>query len=295
MQTTSRPSPKHALVVTGLSGSGKSTALRALEDLGYYVVDNLPVQLVSPFLELAEQQDKVPARVALGMDVRAPGFIDSFSKLYSDWAGRYHLEMLFLEAGEEALVRRYSQTRRKHPLSEEPDSGLLEGIRREREHLAALKSRAHQVIDTSRLNVHELKKQLWNIYEQLAPAVGLNVNLYSFGFKYGLPMEADLVMDVRFLPNPYFTPTLRELDGRDSAVVDYALANQVGRDFLNRFLDLLKFLIPQYLQEGRSRLSVAIGCTGGRHRSVAVTAWLAKNLSVEKCRITVRHRDVALG
>jgi len=295
MQTTSRPSPKHALVVTGLSGSGKSTALRALEDLGYYVVDNLPVQLVSPFLELAEQQDKVPARVALGMDVRAPGFIDSFSKLYSDWAGRYHLEMLFLEAGEEALVRRYSQTRRKHPLSEEPDSGLLEGIRREREHLAALKSRAHQVIDTSRLNVHELKKQLWNIYEQLAPAVGLNVNLYSLGFKYGLPMEADLVMDVRFLPNPYFTPTLRELDGRDSAVVDYALANQVGRDFLNRFLDLLKFLIPQYLQEGRSRLSVAIGCTGGRHRSVAVTAWLAKNLSVEKCRITVRHRDVALG
>jgi UPF0042 nucleotide-binding protein len=283
------------VVITGLSGSGKSTVLKALEDLGFYAVDNLPAELLPAFVNLPLEYVGEPFKAALVMDVRTPRFVEVFPPILNDLLDRgYSLELIFLEADEDALIRRFSQTRRQHPLADQGES-LSAGLKKERELLEPLRAQATQVLDTSRFTVHELKKEIFRIYSQLAPPARLHVNLMSFGYKYGIPREADVVMDVRFLSNPYFIDNLRPLDGRDQRVVDYVFKQAATTDFLNRFKGLLEFLIPLYHKEGKSQLTIAIGCTGGRHRSVAISQWLAGELKSPDCRVTLRHRDVELG
>ena len=283
------------VVVTGLSGSGKSTALKALEDVGFYAVDNLPVELLPAFVNLPVKSTGPGFKAALGMDVRAPEFVEKFPAIYQDLVHQgYNLELIFLEANQNALIRRYSQTRRQHPLDMAcGDVGM--GINRERELLEPLRGLASHILDTSRFNVHQLRQEIINLYSRLAPPAKLQLNLISFGFKYGLPLEADLVMDVRFLANPYFEQDLRPLDGRDQRVVDYVFQHESTGIFLKRFEELLDFLIPQYRREGKNRLTIAIGCTGGKHRSVAISEWLADHLEGEDRRLSLRHRDIELG
>lgn len=283
------------VVITGLSGSGKSTALKALEDLGFYAVDNLPVELLPAFVNLPLEYVGEPFKAALVMDVRAPRFVESFPRIFQDLSDRgFELEILFLEASDEALLRRFSQTRRQHPLTE-VRGNLLDGIKRERRLLEPFRLRATQIMDTSRFTVHELRQEVLRLYSRLAPPAAMQVNFMTFGFKYGLPPESDLVMDVRFLANPYFVDELRSLDGRDAAVVDYLFKQETTVAFLSRFKELLAFLLPLYHQEGKSQLTVAVGCTGGKHRSVAVVEWLAKELAGPGYRLTIRHRDISLG
>lgn len=283
------------VVITGLSGSGKSTVLKALEDMGFYAVDNLPVQLLPAFVDLPIELSTDPFKAALVMDLRAAHFLASFPKTYQDLRARgYSLELAFLEASDEVLIRRFSQTRRQHPLAV-GDADLKEGIATERELLAPIREKASLVLDTSRFTVHELKAEVTALYSRLAPPAQMRLNLLSFGYKYGLPAEADLVIDVRFLPNPYFVDDLRPLDGRNQRVVNYVFGREATGVFLSKFKDLLDFLVPCYHQEGKSQLTLAIGCTGGRHRSVAVSEWLAGHLESPDLRITLRHRDIGLG
>ncbi len=283
------------VVITGLSGSGKSTALRALEDMGFYAVDNLPVQLLPAFVNLPLEFVGEPFKAALVMDVRAPRFLESFPQVFSELAGKgYNLEILFLEASDEVLLRRFSQTRRQHPLSGE-QGPIAEGIRRERELLLPFRKRASQILDTSRFTIHELRQEVFRLFARMAPPAAMQVNLMTFGFKYGLPPEADMVLDVRFLSNPYFVDELRGLDGRDARVVEYVFKQEATQTFLAKLKDFLDFLLPLYHQEGKSQLTLAVGCTGGKHRSVAVTDWLARQLTGPDWRITVRHRDITLG
>ncbi len=283
------------VVITGLSGSGKSTVLKALEDMGFYAVDNLPVQLLPAFVNLPIELSTDPFKAALVMDLRAPQFLASFPETYQDLRARgCSMELVFLEASDEVLIRRFSQTRRQHPLSSD-GTDLKAGIATERELLASIRETATLVLDTSRFTVHELKAEVIALYSRLAPPARMLLNLLSFGYKYGIPAEADMVIDVRFLANPYFVDELRPLDGRDQRVVDYIFGREATEVFLSKFKDLLDFLVPSYHQEGKSQLTLAIGCTGGRHRSVAVGEWLAKNLESPDLRITLRHRDISLG
>lgn len=283
------------VVITGLSGSGKSTVLKALEDLGFYAVDNLPAELLPAFVNLPLEYVGEPFKAALVMDVRTPRFVEVFPPILHDLLDKgYSLELIFLEAEEDALIRRFSQTRRHHPLADKGES-LSAGLKKERELLEPIRAQATQILDTSRFTIHELRKEISRIYSQLAPPARLQVNLLSFGYKYGIPREADVAMDVRFLANPYFIDNLRSLDGRDQRVVDYVFKQAATTDFLNRFKGLLEFLIPLYHKEGKSQLTIAIGCTGGRHRSVAISQWLAGELKSPDCRVTLRHRDVELG
>lgn len=294
MPNAKAPANARFVVITGLSGSGKSTALRALEDLGFYAVDNLPVELLSAFVNLPLERMGEPFRAALVMDVRAPNFVDNAPPVFSELANKgVALEILFLDSRDEILVRRFSQTRRHHPLAC-PGDALIDGIRRERQLLEPFRQRAIQVIDTSRFSTHELRKEVHRLFADLAPPAPLQVNLLSFGFKYGLPSEADIVMDVRFLANPYFVEGLSQLDGRDQRVVDYVFEGEATEGFLSKFKALLDYLLPRYQQEGKSQLTVAVGCTGGRHRSVAITEWLAKQLDGPNHRLSVRHRDINL-
>ncbi len=288
--------PARFVMITGLAGSGKSTALRALEDMGFYSVDNLPARLFPAFLELTLQEQESSLKTALVMDLRSPRFAESFPQIHQELTRRgCAFDLLFLEAQDQVLIRRYSQTRRLHPLARQADDSLAQAIARERELLRPVRARATQVLDTGSFNVHGLRRQLFELFSQVAPPARLQVNLVSFGFKYGLPGEADMVMDVRFLPNPYFVDNLRELDGTDQAVVDYVHRHGDTTDFLIRFKELLNFLIPRFLEEGKSRLTIAIGCTGGRHRSVVVSRWLAQVLDVPGCRFSLRHRDLNRG
>ncbi|MEW5913128.1 MAG: RNase adapter RapZ [Thermodesulfobacteriota bacterium] len=279
------------VVITGLSGSGKSTALKALEDLGYYAVDNLPVKLLPAFVKLPVGQLEQTFRAALVIDVRSPKFLETFPEAFLQLVSQgYSLELLFLEASDESLIRRFSQTRRQPPLSAEGES-LRETLDRERRLLEPVRALAQQVIDTSRFTVHELRQEITCLFSDVGQRAGLQLNLVSFGYKHGLPQEADLVMDVRFLRNPYFVDDLRDLDGRDPRVVDYVL-KEGAEHFLNSFKLLIESLLPRYKNEGKSQLTLALGCTGGRHRSVVVAEWLARNLKTPDVRLTLRHRDV---
>jgi UPF0042 nucleotide-binding protein len=293
------PSPQRAnarfVVVTGLSGSGKSTALKALEDLGFYAIDNLPVQLLPAFANLPLEFMDEPFKAALVMDLRAPRFVEMFPRLYDELVQKgYKLELLFLEAGNEALLRRFSQTRRQHPLTSNKGA-VAEGVHRERELLLPLRQRASQIVDTSRFTVHELRQEITRLFSRLASLAPMQLNLMTFGYKYGLPPEADLVFDVRFLINPYFVDDLSGLDGRDPRVVNYVFKQEAMLIFLQKLKDMLGFLLPLYHQEGKSQLTVAIGCTGGKHRSVTVVEWLARELAGSPYRLTMRHRDINLG
>jgi UPF0042 nucleotide-binding protein len=279
------------VILTGLSGSGKTQAIRALEDLGYFCIDNLPTQLIPTMAELSARDDAGPDKVAIVVDVREKGFLAQFPRVYRKLrAGSVTPTLIFLEASHSALVRRFSETRRPHPLA--PDRSVSEGISEERRKLNAIRSMADLILDTSNLTVHELRDIFMKMSRDGAAKAEMVVNLVSFGFKNGVPVDADLVFDVRCLPNPHFVPGLRQLTGRDPAVVRYMRRHGSTREFLDRLSSFLTFALPQYVHEGKSYLTVAIGCTGGRHRSVMMAEALKKSLATVKgVRLRVRHRD----
>jgi len=278
--------PMRLVIVTGVSGAGKSTALKALEDVGFYCVDNMPLALFPRFAELLAGEGV--AQAALGLDARAGGALAGYARTFSELRQQGHqLEVLFLDASDDVLVRRFSETRRRHPLAGED---LREGIVRERELLRGLREEAGAVfVDTANLNVHQLKGVIQERYRRTSDVLG--VTLLSFGFKHGLPAEADVVLDVRFLPNPYFVEALSASTGEEAAVSSFVVDNADAREFLDRAESLLTFLLPRAEREGKAYLTVAIGCTGGRHRSVAVVEELARRLP-KRYPLTVRHRDL---
>jgi RNase adapter protein RapZ len=280
------------IVLTGLSGSGKSQAIRALEDLGYYCVDNLPVSLLPVMAELAERQTE-HNRVAVVIDVREPRFVSDFPRVYRKLKTNKHLHsrLIFLEAGHAELVRRFSETRRPHPLA--PNRPVTEGLSEERESLQQIRGMADKVIDTSKLNVHELRQQLRELVSGHKQASKLLVNVVSFGFQNGPPAEADLVFDMRFLKNPHWVPALRPKTGRDAAVAAYIRRQPIARSAIKKITALLRWMVPLYIQEGKSYLTIAIGCTGGRHRSVYIAETLKRELSdLKGVTVRVSHRDL---
>jgi len=277
-------------IITGLSGSGKSTALAALEDAGFYCIDNMPVDLLPKFLEMPLERDSDISGIALVMDLREKGFLSRYSAVFSELKKKgYFFEILFLEAEEEILVQRYSETRRQHPLS--TGKRLVEDIRLEKEQLEDLRSAADLVINTSEFNVHELKSKILDIAQKSKKNVPMRINVLSFGFKYGIPFDADLIMDVRFMVNPYFIPELKELDGEAQAIRDFILGHGDTRAFFDKYLALLDYLIPLYEKEGKAYLTIALGCTGGRHRSVTVARTIFEHIQAMGKTVELNHRD----
>jgi UPF0042 nucleotide-binding protein len=283
------------IVLTGLSGSGKSQAIRALEDLGYFCVDNIPTTLIPTLAELVRREGI--SRVAIVVDIREKNFLAEFPRSYRKLRAMKGLNpaLIFLEATHATLVRRFSETRRPHPLA--PDSSAAEGIKAERRRMNKIRSMADHIIDTSDLTVHQLRQAFSTFAFAETDAKGqktkLAVTLVSFGFKHGIPLDADLVFDVRFLPNPHFVQRLRPKTGRDRAVIEFMDQHEATGSLLERLNDLLKFLIPQYVSEGKSYLTIAIGCTGGRHRSVMIAEALRKTLSgLPEAKVRVHHRDI---
>jgi UPF0042 nucleotide-binding protein len=297
--TEATPAQKSGLVVvTGLSGAGKSTALRALSDAGYYCIDNLPPPLADASVRVCH--DGGIGRVALGMDVRVGAFLDTARDALDELEkGGDGVVVLFLEAADEVLVRRYSETRRPHPMLAEhhgDDVGVLDAVRLERERLAAIRHHATMVIDTSVLSVHELRRQVLATFASGEASPRLHVRVVSFGYKYGLPLDADVVFDVRFLDNPHFEPTLRDFTGEDPAVQRFVLSSPGASDLVAQLEELMVFSVPRYAREGKSYLTLAIGCTGGRHRSVVVAAELARRLAARLGReVGILHRDAQRG
>jgi UPF0042 nucleotide-binding protein len=280
----------HIVIVTGLSGSGKSVAIKCFEDLGFYCIDNLPTVLLPTFAELCAQASDI-RRIALGIDIRdrdfptaLPAQIDTLRQ-----AG-FTCEIVFLEARDEVLARRYSETRRKHPLAEQVP--VPEAITRERQTLAGLRAMADRIIDTSDYNVHQLRAALASWYTMATQHRHMTISVLSFGYKFGLPFNADLVFDVRFLPNPHFVEHLRAGSGNDQSVVDYILASPASQDFFKRCLDFVEFLLPHYEREGKAYLTIALGCTGGRHRSVAMANLLHQHLQGQGYQMMLTHRDL---
>ena len=281
------------VIVTGMSGGGKSTALRMLEDAGFYCVDNLPVLLIEKFVELIAMPNSEVTKVALGLDVRADQSFEDVEKILHKLRDNgYSFEILFMEAGDAELLKRYKETRRVHPLS--PDGRIEDGIRREREILKNMKGQADYVIDTSRLLTRELKEELDRIFVKNEEYSSLMINILSFGFKHGIPADADLVFDVRFLPNPFYIDELKYLTGNDRGVQDYVMSFPEAGIFLDKLTDLLRFLIPNYIKEGKYQLVVAIGCTGGKHRSVTLANELYRKLRNREAKygVSLSHRDI---
>jgi UPF0042 nucleotide-binding protein len=276
------------VVISGLSGAGRSGAANVLEDLGWFVIDNLPTALVSTFVELAAKPGSEIAKLAL---VGGRDHVNVLSKVAELRADGHNVRVLFLDATTAELVKRYDATRRRHPLVAQAD-GLVESIELERQQLDKVRGSADLIIDTTDLNVHQLKDRILRAFDTGTES-RLQVAVESFGFKHGLPLDADMVLDVRFLPNPHWDEGLRPLTGHDPAVSDYVLETSSGSDFVDRIHDLLSTLLPQYESEGRSYLTVAIGCTGGRHRSVAVAEELAGRLRSDGVAVRAAHRDLA--
>ncbi len=281
------------VIVTGMSGAGKSTALKMLEDMGYFCVDNLPVPLIPKLAELLVVPGSEMNKAALGVDIRSG---ESFTQLETvlkelDAAG-FQYEILYLESSDDVLIKRYKETRRFHPLS--GSSGRVDdGILRERKKLEHLKKKADYLVDTSHMLTRELKKELSKIFVQNKEYKNLYITVLSFGFKYGIPSDADLVFDVRFLPNPYYIEELRPLSGNDKPVRDYVMANDKAGEFLSKLLDMTEFLIPNYIAEGKTQLVIGIGCTGGKHRSVTLANELFEALEkAENYGIRIEHRDI---
>lgn len=281
----------HILIITGLSGAGKSQAVNCLEDMGYYCVDNLPPALLNKFVELSLQSEGKIEKVALVIDVRGGEFFNDLSQALQELQeGHIPFEILFLEASNEVLVRRFKESRRRHPLAEK--RSLLEAIQLERDMLKELRGRANVVVDTSTLNPRELKEKLQAQFSQHQDNP-FTINLVTFGYKSGIPMDSDLVIDVRFLTNPFYEPVMRTMTGADQPVIDYVLDSPITKSFTRRFLNLLKFLIPHYIKEGKTNLNVAIGCTGGQHRSVVLGDYIGQKLKKLGYNVLVRHRDIA--
>ena len=279
------------VIITGLSGSGKSTALRALEDIGFFCVDNLPVALLPKFLSIQSDPAKEIARVAMVMDLRERGFLEKYKRIFIRLREKgYRIEVLFFDATDEAILHRFSETRRSHPLS--PHGSLMEGISLEREKLASLKKMADKVFDTTSCNVHQLKDVVQRYFLGESPGKRLVIHVTSFGYRYGLPADADMVLDVRFLPNPHFIEELRPRNGHDSMVRQYVLESEDGRIFIGKLFDLMAFLIPLYEKEGKSRFNIALGCTGGHHRSVVMANHLGAFLADKGYFVNISHRDI---
>ena len=280
------------VIVTGMSGAGKSTALKMLEDMGYFCVDNLPIPLLPGFVQMLQNTDTEMKKVALGLDVRSgqdlSGLKENLEAMDRDRIG---YEILFLDANDAVLVKRYKETRRQHPLS---GSGRVDtGIAKEREKILFLKMKATYILDTSKMLTRELRIELEKIFVDGQSFCNLYITVMSFGFKYGIPQDADLVFDVRFLPNPYYIDTLREKTGNEAEVQDYVMQNDKGRIFLDKLKDMMEFLIPNYILEGKNQLVIAIGCTGGKHRSVTLANELYRRLSNAKdYGIRIEHRDL---
>ncbi len=279
------------VIITGLSGAGKSFAIKCFEDIGYFCVDNLPTTLIPTFAELTARSTRDIRNVALGVDVREGEYLPHLVEALTELRRRSHaVQVLFLEAGDETLVRRYHESRRKHPLA--GDGSILDGIRAERKALAQFREIADRIIDTSALTVHQFKDFLIELYGTPRTRPGLATSLISFGYKHGIPYDADLVFDARFLPNPHFVDGLRPLDGRDDRVREFIFKHAESRQFLERLQDLLQFLLPFYRREGKAYLTIAVGCTGGRHRSVAVVDALRQFMEGLGLPPTVVHRDI---
>lgn len=282
------------VVVTGMSGSGKGTVLKAFEDLGFFCIDNLPIPLIPKFIEGIHVSGGIVERAALVIDVRAGERLRDLDKIFASLREfEFRLFVLYLEARDEVLVRRFSETRRPHPLT--GDKPLREAIRLERRRLRSIRERADVIIDTSSYSIHQMKALVMDRFKEHPLADNLIVYLVSFGYKYGVPLESDLLFDVRFLPNPFFVAGLRMLSGRHREVAKYMRSFEETKELTRRVVDFLKFLIPLYVKEGKTYLTVGVGCTGGRHRSVYLVEELAKLLKIRGVVIKVRHRDEAQG
>lgn len=282
---------KKIFIITGRSGSGKTTALDTFEDAGFYCVDNLPVALLPIFLERYVAVDTDRPGFAFVMDLREKGFLSSYPSVFSELASQaFEFEIIFLEADEKTLLQRYSQTRRHHPLA--VDGDLLSGVKAEKKLYKNLKKEADRVVDTSSFTVHDLKSAIFEIVKKNTHGDNFRINVLSFGFKYDIPLHADLVMDVRFLPNPYFIPSLKPLDGRDGEVTSFVMDRQDTGTFMQKYLDLIDFLIPRYENEGKAYLTIAVGCTGGRHRSVAVAEAVYAHIHGHGRDVNIVHRDI---
>lgn len=280
------------VIVTGLSGAGKTQAIRSLEDLGYFCVDNLPPTLISKFAESCFQTNGTIDRVALVIDIRGGKFFDDLFKSLDDLKkSGYQYEILFLDASDEVLIKRYKESRRKHPLA--PEGRILSGIELERKKLMELRRRANNIIDTSKLATRELREKISLIYQKEGQIeTQLIITVVSFGFKYGIPVDSDLVFDVRFLPNPFYIPDIKQFSGNDSPVSEYVMSFDQTKVFIDKLEDMLKFLIPHYLKEGKRQLIVSIGCTGGRHRSVTIANEIYKRLKIDGNIVNIEHRDI---
>ena len=302
------------ILISGLSGSGKTTAIKALEDIGFYCVDNLPILLVPKFIELCEQSGGKISKVAIVEDIRGTASYPNWAQKGETQEGKdfledsrrilqnlqregYPIEILFLDSSDAVLMRRFSETRREHPLA--VGGSIRDGIRLERELLQGIRDMANQVIDTSHFNVHQLKEEIQEYAQQGSNASQMTVTLLSFGYSFGIPYEADLLFDVRFLPNPYFVEELKRLRGDNPKVAEYVLQWEEAKEFLNRVQDFIRFLFPLYMRERKTHLTIAVGCTGGRHRSIVIANRVKEMLSDELAQkgvfLTVRHRDSEKG
>ncbi len=282
------------VVVTGMSGGGKTAALKMLEDAGFYCVDNLPVFLIEKFVELSTMPNGEISKVALGLDVRAGQSFTDVTRILKELKNKgYHIEILFMDANETVLIKRYKETRRVHPLA--VDGRVEDGVRKERKILEGIKKNADYVIDTTKLLTRELKEELDRIFVKNEEYNSLMVNVMSFGFKHGIPVDADLVFDVRFLPNPFYIDELKTKTGNDKEVQDYVMSFQESEDFMKKLVDMIQFLIPNYIKEGKYSLVIAIGCTGGKHRSVTLANELYKRMKNQgNYGLKIYHRDVAV-
>lgn len=279
------------IIVTGMSGAGKSLVTNYLEDIGFFCVDNLPPALIPKFAEISAQSEGKMEKIALVIDIRGGELLhDLFPALAEVKQSGYSYEILFLEADDDVLVKRYKESRRQHPLSQE--GRLLKGIREERKALEVIKSKANYIIDTSALATRQLKQEINSIFLEGKTFKGIIINIVSFGFKYGIPTDCDLVFDVRFIPNPYYIAPMKLKTGKDEMVRKFVLDAGETKEFLTKLDDMLDFLIPNYIKEGKSQLDIGIGCTGGRHRSVAIADEVYKRLEGKMHRVVIEHRDI---
>jgi UPF0042 nucleotide-binding protein len=280
------------VIVTGLSGAGKTQAIRSLEDLGYFCVDNLPSTLIPKFVEACSETRGIIDKIALVIDIRGGKFFDNiFGGLDYLKNNGYEYEILFLDASDEVLIKRYKESRRKHPLA--PEGRIINGIELEREKLEEIRNMANNIIDTSKLAARELKEKITGIYQKEGQIeTKLIITVVSFGFKYGIPVDSDLVFDVRFLPNPFYIPDLKHYSGNEKPVSDYVMSFPQTKEFVDRLHDMLKFLVPNYIKEGKRQLIISIGCTGGRHRSVTIANEIYKRLKNDGQIVNIDHRDI---
>jgi len=279
------------LIVTGLSGAGKSQSIKCLEDLGYFCVDNLPPALISKFAEMCSESKGDIDKAAIVIDIRVGKFFNQIPASLDELKTSGHTyDILFLEASDETLIKRFKSSRRMHPLA--VGDRIIKGLKAERRKLEEIKSKATNIIDTTNMSPSELKEEIIHLFVEGGKSEGLIINILSFGFKYGIPLDSDMVFDVRFLPNPYYVENLKKFSGADDGVRNYVMKWPAAVDFMNKLTDMLEFLIPHFIKEGKSQLVIAIGCTGGRHRSVTMANMLSKKLREANHRVIVEHRDI---